>query len=124
MDFRNPLAAIAAGAIAIWSLPAIARPHLVCPPDKPPDWAHFSDSGGFADFYPVGVGLPPGDVTLSCVAGADGRLYDCQVVDENPANEGLGLWALHVSSDFRLKRPGCPPNGARFNIPLRFVHSD
>jgi hypothetical protein len=120
---RAAVAAIAVCAAAVWSLPAAARPHLSCPPGKAPDWAQLSDGGGFSDFHTVGVGLPPGTVTLSCVAGADGRLYDCEVADENPASEGLGLWALHVSRDFRLQRPGCPPNGARFNIPLRFVRS-
>ena len=123
MRRRAALVAIAAFAVAIWSLPAAGRPHPSCPPGKPPDWAQLSDGGG-SDFYPVGAGLPPGKVTLSCGAGADGRLYDCEVADENPPNQGLGLWALHVSHDFRLKRPGCPPDGARFSIPLRFVRAD
>jgi hypothetical protein len=124
MDRRAGLVLIVACAVVISSPPAAARPRPACPPGKLPDWAHRSDSDGFADYYPLSVGLPPGNATLSCVAGADGKLYDCDVVDENPANEGLGLWALHTSRDFRLKRPGCPPNGARFEIPLRFVRSD
>jgi hypothetical protein len=97
---------------------AAARPHLDCPPGKTPDWAQKPE--GCGDFYPVCAGLPSGEVTLSCVAGgADGKLYDCEVVDEHPANQGLGLWALHVALDFRLKRPGCPADGARFSMPLR-----
>lgn len=124
MRARLAAAAIALVAIGAAASTAAARPHANCPPGKGPDWAQFSQNRGFGDFYPVGAGLPPGDVTLSCVAGADGRLYDCQVVDETPANEGLGLWALHVSADFRLKRPGCPPDGARFTIPLRFERPD
>lgn len=113
---------LAAGlvAAALISSPAAARPpHLACPPGKPPQWAQIYNACG--DFEPVCAGLPSGEVTLSCVAGGeDGKLYDCEVVDERPANQGLGLWALHVALDFRLKRPGCPADGARFNIPLRF----
>ena len=120
---RAAFVAIVACAAALWTQAAAARPHRpVCPADKAPDWAQMSDGGG-SDFYPVGAGLPPGSVTLSCVAGEDGRLYECDVVDESPAGQGLGLWALHVSHDFKLKRPGCPPNGARFSIPLRFERS-
>jgi hypothetical protein len=124
MRRRAALAAIAACAVAIWSSPAAARPHNACPPGTPPDWAQLPESGASPEFYPVGAGLPPGSVTLSCVSGDDGRLYDCEVVGESPANQGLGLWALHVSHDFRLKRPGCPIAGARFDIPLRFERSD
>jgi hypothetical protein len=123
MRRRAALAAIVGCVLAVWSLPAGARPHNACPPGKPPDWAQLSESGASPEFYPVGAGLPPGSVTLSCVAGDDGRLYDCEVVGESPANQGLGLWALHVSHDFRLKRPGCPLAGARFDIPLRFERS-
>jgi hypothetical protein len=117
------LAAVVLGAIAI-SSPAAARPYLACPPGKAPDWAQTSNSN-CGDFAPVCAGLPSGEVTLSCVAGgADGKLYDCEVVDERPANQGLGLWALHVALDFRLKRPGCPADGARLTIPLRFDRPD
>ena len=123
MRTRGAFALIVIGAAIASSSAAIAKPRVTCPPGKPPDWERFSDSGGFGDFYPVGAGLPPGSVTLSCVAGADGRLYDCEVADEAPAGEGLGLWALHVAHDFRLKRPGCPPAGARFSVPLRFERS-
>ena len=122
MGRHGALAAFLIGAIAL-SSPALARPRQSCSPGAPPDWAHIADNVGFGDFYPVGASLPPGDVTLSCVAAPDGRLDDCQVVDEKPANQGLGLWALHVSRDFRLKRPGCPPNGARFAVPLHFERS-
>lgn len=123
MPARAALAALLACAVAASPLAAAARPHPTCPPGKAPDWAQFSESGASPEFDPVGAGLPPGSVTLSCVSGDDGRLYDCEVVGESPANQGLGLWALHVSHDFRLKRPGCPPAGARFDIPLRFEHS-
>jgi hypothetical protein len=116
---RVALAAILVGAFAASASPAAARPHA-CPPGKPPDWAQTSDSGGYGEYYPVGAGLPPGEVTLSCVAAPGGKLEDCQVVDEKPEDQGLGLWALHVARDLRLKRPGCPPDGARFTVPLRF----
>lgn len=124
MTWRGALAAILACAVGAAPLVATARPHTMCPPGKAPDWAQLSEDGSAPEFYPVGAGLPPGNVTLSCVAGEDGRLYDCEVTSENPANQGLGLWALHVSHDFRLKRPGCPLAGARFDVPLRFERSD
>jgi protein TonB len=124
MARQGAAAAIALLAVAVAYSWAWARPRPVCLAGQPPDWAQRPDAGAWSDFYPAAAGLPPGRVILSCVAGADGRLYECEVVEETPANQGLGLWALHVSLDFRLKRPGCPPNGARFSIPLSFVRSD
>ena len=131
MRSLGALAVIVAGSVIASSSPAIAKPRVTCPPGKPPDWAQaysseawLPDSGAFGDWYPAATGLEPGSVTLSCVAGADGRLYDCEVVDEKPPSGGLGLWAMHVSHDMRLKRPGCPPDGARFNIALHFDRAD
>lgn len=122
MRRRRALAGVFLGAVAI-AAPAAARPHLACPPGKAPDWAQTANSN-CGDFSAVCAGLPSGEVTLSCVAGGlDGKLYDCEVVEEQPPGQGLGLWALHVALDFRLKRPGCPADGARFTIPLRFARS-
>jgi hypothetical protein len=123
MNRRAALVATLACAVSLSTQSAAARPHhLTCPAGKAPDWAQLPGGGG-SDFYPVSAGLPPGAATLSCVAGEDGGLYECDVVDEKPSGQGLGLWALHVSHDFRLKRPGCPPNAARFDLLLRFERS-
>ncbi len=44
-----------------------------------------------------------GDVTLACVADADGRLKDCKVFKEDPAGQGFGAAALTLVEKERIK---------------------
>ena len=44
-----------------------------------------------------------GDATLACVAGADGRLNDCVIFEEDPAGHGFGAAALLLVSKERIK---------------------
>ena len=64
-----------------------------------------------------------GEVQLNCRFTADGRLEDCVILKEIPADYGLGAWTLKVATLFKaapLSKSGIPVAGRRVIIPFRF----
>jgi len=62
-------------------------------------------------------------VKLGCRVIAGGKVEDCKVTSEEPANEGFGATALAVSKFFGVStwsQEGLPTVGGRVNIPVRF----
>jgi hypothetical protein len=104
----------------------IAPPSIAatrCPPGKPPDWARLPSADDLSRQYPSEMDVAlirGGHVVLSCVAGADGRLVSCTATPDASTDARLAGYALNLSRQFQLRRPGCPPTGVRFNIPIAF----
>lgn len=70
--------------------------------------------------------LPEGRATLQCLVGADGRLSACLIVDESPANLGVGEVALHTAGSVMLSPAtldGAPVDGVPIRIPFVFRSS-
>jgi TonB family protein len=106
----------ASGALGAKPTPAMLKP----------DWAIKPKGADLVDVYPpeavkAGIG---GAATISCVVSVEGRLTDCKVLDETPAQAGFGAAALKLSERFQMKpmsRDGHPVSGGMVRIPIRFA---
>jgi len=106
----------AGGALGAKPTPAIVKP----------DWAIKPKGADLVDVYPTeavkaGIG---GAATISCAVSVQGRLTDCKVLDETPAQAGFGEAALKLSERFQMKplsRDGHPVSGGTVRIPIRFA---
>ncbi len=91
-----------------------------------PDWVVKPVGADIADVYPpeaVKAGLG-GAATIGCAVSLEGRLVDCKVLDEAPAQAGFGEAALKLSERFQMKpmtRDGHPVSGGKIRIPFRFA---
>ena len=55
---------------------------------------------------------------------ADGTLSGCETVTEDPAGLGFGEAAMEVASVMQMSpwtKQGAPVEGARINLPIKFV---
>lgn len=67
-----------------------------------------------------------GSAAMSCVIGLDGRLSDCEVVNESPAGQGFGQAALTLAYAFQARPPvvnGQPQAGVRGIFGVEFGRS-
>ena len=112
------------------SVGALAWASSAAPPAAPvlvkPDWVAKPTGADFADAYPADAlkANLNGAATLACAVSLEGRLTDCKVVDEAPAQAGFGAAALKLSERFQLKpmtRDGQPVAGGKIRIPIRFA---
>jgi TonB family protein len=91
-----------------------------------PDWALKPTGADIVEFYPpeaVKAGVD-GAATIGCAVSLEGRLTDCKVLDEAPAQAGFGAAALKLSERFQMKpmtRDGHPVSGGKIRIPIRFA---
>lgn len=109
---------------------ALAAPPAPAPRPAPvlaqPDWITKPNAADVADVYPpaaMKAGLS-GAATLGCKVSAEGRLSDCKVEREAPAEAGFGAAALKLSERFQMKplsRDGQPVSGGVVRIPFRFT---
>jgi TonB family protein len=95
------------------------------PADAPSRWIRLPDAEALFTAYPKealrgGVG---GKVRLSCFLGHDGKVRDCGVKEEIPADKGFAAAALSLAAGFELAPPirgGQPVSDARVTIPVVF----
>jgi TonB family protein len=90
-----------------------------------PDWAAKPDVRDLVTVYPKAalVAHIDGRATISCTVGSEGRLHDCHVLAEDPADQGFGEASLKLSAFFRMlpmTKDGVPVSGAIVRIPIRF----
>jgi len=102
--------------------PAPPRPSVI----TNPDWVRQPNSSDLARFYPSRAASDgtEGVATINCAVQANGRVTDCNVVNESPAGAGFGRATIQASSRFQMRpqtRDGQPVGGARVNITLRWV---
>ncbi len=65
-----------------------------------------------------------GRAAIACTVSADGRLDDCMVIAETPAEYRFGDAALQMSRHFRMRplsADGVPTAGAKVRIPIAFA---
>jgi protein TonB len=90
-----------------------------------PDWMELPDANDIARFYPTHAlqqGIS-GKATIACVVTDIGRLKDCKVIQEAPAQDGFGEAALAMSELFKMQpmtRNGKPVGGGKIAIPISF----
>jgi protein TonB len=63
-----------------------------------------------------------GDVTMACIATAEGRLQGCKIVSETPPGYGFGQTALDLAPSFKLNAAagGEPVRPGKVVVPLNF----
>jgi protein TonB len=63
-----------------------------------------------------------GDVTMDCVATAEGRLEGCKILSETPPGYDFGKTALDLAPSFKLNATagGDPVKPGRVVVPLNF----
>jgi len=65
-----------------------------------------------------------GSGTISCMVSAQGMLFDCRVLSEEPPGAGFGAAAIALTPQFLMSpamKDGKPVAYGRVNIPIRFV---
>jgi len=104
---------------------ATAAASQVQPPPYRPDWLRRPSGDDVASVYPMNAqrrGVS-GRGEIACLVAADGRVYDCKVLSEEPAGFGFGDAALRLARYFQM-RPGYEPGNPdrpHVNIPIRFI---
>jgi protein TonB len=94
----------------------------------PPAWLAHPSSEAVFRAYPkdaLARGMS-GRAVIQCTVTAEGKLADCQVIEERPAGKGFGEAALSLAPYF-LMRPmtvdGQPMPGGKISIPIQFKQS-
>ena len=118
------LALLGAGAVA--SLSACATKPVEQAVVTRPIWTERPTGADMARYYPAdaaraGAG---GRAAISCGIAKDGRLKDCVVRNQVPAQYAFGQAALQLSQHFQMKpadQDGKPTRGDRIVIPILFA---
>lgn len=87
-----------------------------------PDWVALPSPDDLAAAYPASARAKgvAGGAVLDCAVTDVGRLAECRVTREWPANEGFGEAAIQLSHLFALRRAPEEPNHRRISVPIRF----
>lgn len=91
-----------------------------------PDWLRKPSAQDLSRVVPARAAKEGrnGQATIACRVNLEGGVYDCAVVEEDPAGYGFGEAALAMSSSFAM-RPmsldGKPVAGAVVRIPIRWL---
>lgn len=93
-----------------------------------PDWLHRPSARDLRGVWPTEAlkkGLS-GSAVIGCKVSAQGLLYDCTIVAEQPAGLGFGAAALLMAPQFVMRpmsKNGEPVAGGRIRIPIKFEGS-
>jgi protein TonB len=87
-----------------------------------PHWLRQPSSADMAAVYPrVGARLGHyGRVTLNCAVQPDGGLARCQVMAEDPGDEGFADAALKLAKLYRMASSDASPLPRTVEVPVRF----
>ncbi len=91
-----------------------------------PDWLERPSGRDFARYYPtraLSLGIE-GRAVIECGVGLDGRLHDCEVIEEAPEGMEFGAATVSMARHFRMTpqlRDGEPVGGARVRIPITWL---
>jgi TonB family protein len=73
------------------------------------------------------AGVKAGQGVADCLVAADGKLTDCKVARENPADLGFGPAAVAIAGVMQMNPwtdDGRPVDGARIRLPINFTQAD
>jgi protein TonB len=113
------------------SVPAVGAPRPSSCRDgmiTNPHWLNTPHPEQLTRYYPLReqVAAVDGHSLIDCVVQADGRLRDCVVISESPANAGFGQAALKLARWFRIAPQSCggrPIGGKHVRIPIHWAVS-
>jgi TonB family protein len=112
---------------------AYAEPPAVVAPKPPPngitqpEWLRLPNATDLAKYYPAEAGKNrvEGRSTIRCQVNSDGRLVDCEVESEEPADAGFGAAAINLAvNSFKMlpkTKDGSSVAGGTVRIPIRFT---
>jgi len=75
----------------------------------------------------IKAGYKVGRASVECTVAADGTLSGCATATEDPDGFGFGEAAMEVASVMQMSpwtKQGAPAEGARINLPIKFVLPD
>jgi len=101
----------------------VGSPALAQTAKVEPHWLKQPSSEDIAAVYPrSGARLGHyGRVTLSCTVQPDGSLARCEILSEDPADEGFADAALKLSKLYKLASPdGSPLPRTTIEVPIKF----
>lgn len=116
------VASAAAG--AVWA--ANPTPAVEAPVITRPVWTEKPSLEDLVRYYPAEAKAAKvgGRAAIACTVAADGRLDDCTVIGETPAQYQFGDAALQMSRHFRMQpvsADGTPTAGGKVRIPIAFA---
>jgi TonB family protein len=92
-----------------------------------PIWIKQIDPNSIQKLFPEAAakaGYKLGRASVDCSVAVDGTLSDCAIATEDPAGLGFGAAAMEVASVMQMSpwtKQGAPVEGARINLPIKFV---
>jgi TonB family protein len=95
-----------------------------------PVWIKQLDPRTIPRLFPAAAakaGYKVGRASVECTVAADGTLSGCTTVTEDPAGLGFGDAAMEVAGVMQMSpwtKQGAPVEGARINLPIKFVLPD
>jgi TonB family protein len=95
-----------------------------------PIWLKQIDPRAIPQLFPEAAakaGYKVGRASVECTVAADGTLSGCATATEDPAGFGFGEAALEVAGVMQMSpwtKQGAPVEGARINLPIKFVLPD
>jgi len=126
---RKALGAVLVGAMGL----AVAGAVWAANPPKPtvaaPAWIQRPDGEDMARYYPkaaIKAGVGAAKVVIDCGVTRQGRLENCLVQQEEPAQYGFGEATIQLASHFRMAAndlDGKPTAGGRVRIPIVFFNN-
>jgi hypothetical protein len=95
-----------------------------------PLWIKQIDPNSIQKLFPEAAakaGYKTGRGSVECTVAADGTLTGCAIATEDPAGFGFGDAAMEVAGVMQMSpwtKQGAPVEGARINLPIKFVLPD
>jgi len=127
--YRKALGAVLVGAVGLTAAGAVWAANPPKPTVAAPVWIQRPGGEDMARYYPkaaITAGVGAAKVVIDCGITGEGRLDNCRVRQEEPAQYGFGEATIQLASHFRMAAndlDGKPTAGGTVRIPVVFVRA-
>jgi TonB family protein len=127
--YRKALGAVLVGAVGLTAAGAVWAAIPPKPTVAAPVWIQRPGGEDIARYYPkaaITAGVGAAKVVIDCGITGEGRLDNCRVRQEEPAQYGFGEATIQLASHFRMAPndlDGKPTAGGTVRIPVKFVRA-